>query len=353
VARSLPSAVLAALALALAALAPTARADAATDGPGQTFTLAWGGDLTPGSAYGRPPAAGATMLAAIADQLRNADIATVNLEGTLGLGGPAKCAKGASSTCYAFQAPAANAIALADPGIDVVNLANNHAFDYGAVGARLTLDALRRYGIRTTGRPEQIAYVDLPRARVAFLGFAAYPWAAPIRRVDAVRALVREAARHADVVVVFMHAGAEGASKTHTPDRDEEAFGERRGNPRAFAHAAVDAGADLVLGSGPHVLRGMELYRQRLIAYSLGNLAGYKNFSLGGRSALSGLLRVRVTPRGAFGAGTFTSLRLAGPGLPVLDPSHASAALVTTLSRRDFGRRGVSVGLDGALRTRG
>jgi poly-gamma-glutamate capsule biosynthesis protein CapA/YwtB (metallophosphatase superfamily) len=352
VARALPTALLATLALAAAVLAPTVAVGAAAP-PGQTFTLAWGGDVTPGSAYGEPPAAGATMLAAIADQLRSADIATVNLEGTLGLGGPAKCAKGASSTCYAFQAPASNAIALADPGIDMVNVANNHANDFGAVGQRQTTDALRRYGIRSAGRAGAISYVDLPRARVAFLGFAAYPWASPIRDLPAVRSLVAEAARHANVVVVFMHAGAEGAGQAHTPDHDEEAFDELRGNPRAFAHAAVQAGADLVLGSGPHVLRGMELFHRRLIAYSLGNLAGYKNFALGGRSALSGLLRVRVTPHGAFGAATFTSLRLTGPGLPSLDPSAASAQLVTALSAEDFGSRGVRIGLDGAVLPRG
>jgi poly-gamma-glutamate capsule biosynthesis protein CapA/YwtB (metallophosphatase superfamily) len=352
VARALPTALLAALTLAAApmlAAAPAARAAATPERPGQTFTVAWGGDLTPGSSYGSPPAAGRTMLAAIAEPLRRADVAAVNLEGTLGRGGPAKCANGVSSTCYAFQAPAANALALADPGIDVVNVANNHAFDFGAIGARLTQDALRRHGIRSTGRAGQIAYLDLPRSRVAFVGFAAYPWAAPIRDLGAVRALVAEAARHANVVVAFVHAGAEGAGQVHTPDRDEEAFGERRGNPRAFAHAAVRAGADLVLGSGPHVLRGMELFRGRMIAYSLGNLAGYRNFALGGRSGLSGLLTVRVGPQGGFGAGAFTSLRLTGPGLPRLDPSGAAARLVSAVSRQDFGARAVRIGRDGAL----
>ena len=112
---------------------------------------------------------------------------------------------------------------------------------------------------------------------------------------------------------------------------------------------AVDAGADLVLGSGPHVLRGIELDRGRLIAYSLGNLAGFHNFALGGRSALSGLLRVRVGPEGSFAAGTFASLRLTGPGLPQVDPTHAAAALVSTLSREDFGARGITVRADGTL----
>ena len=122
--------------------------------------------------------------------------------------------------------------------------------------------------------------------------------------------------QQANVVVALMHAGAEGAGQSRTPDLDEEAFGEQRGNARAFAHTAVDAGADLVLGSGPHVLRGIELYRGRLIAYSLGNLAGYRNFSLRGDSALSGLLRVRVGPRGTFAAGAFAPLVLRSPGDP-------------------------------------
>ncbi|MEA2322561.1 MAG: hypothetical protein QOD81_2411 [Solirubrobacteraceae bacterium] len=330
------------------AVLPSAAA-AAGSLPGQTFTVAWGGDVTPGSDYGRPPSQGRAMLAGVADVLAGVDVAAVNLEGTLGLGGAPKCAAHASPVCFAFQAPAANAAALGEAGIDIVNLANNHANDYGPTGQFLTSRSLRRNGIAFTGRPGQIAYVPLPRARVAFLGFAPYPWASALRDLDAVRRLVRRASRDANVVVVFMHAGAEGADKVHTPDHDEEAFGERRGNARAFAHAAVRAGADLVLGSGPHVLRGMEVYRERLIAYSLGNLAGFHNFSLGGRSALSAVLRVRVGPLGAFAAGTLRSLRLVGPGLPVPDPAAAAGRLISTLSAQDFGRRGIRVAADGRL----
>jgi poly-gamma-glutamate capsule biosynthesis protein CapA/YwtB (metallophosphatase superfamily) len=342
-----PTAALCLLVVLALGAAPAARA--ASPLPGQTITLAWGGDVTPGSDYGLPPDHGRGMLAGIADLLRSVDLAAVNLEGTLGRGGAAKCPKGARSNCFAFQAPADNAIAFADPGVDVVNLANNHAYDYGPAGAALTDRALRRFGIAATGRPGRITYVDLPQARVAFLGFAAYPWAAPIRSLPTVRALVRQAAWNANVVVVFAHGGAEGAGQTHTPNREEVAYGERRGNLRAFAHTAVDAGADLVLGSGPHVLRGIERYSDRLIAYSLGNLAGYKNFGRRGATALSGLLRVRVTPAGAFAAGTFTSLRLVGPGLPQPDPTGASATLVRTVSRQDFGARAVGITPDGAL----
>ncbi|MEA2319256.1 MAG: hypothetical protein QOD44_3445 [Solirubrobacteraceae bacterium] len=333
---------------ALAVLTP-ATTSASSPLPGQTFTLAWGGDVTPGSAYGRPPANGRGLLAGVADVLTGADIAAVNLEGTLGLGGTPKCAPHASPICFAFQAPAANAEALTEAGVDIVNVANNHANDYGAIGQLLTSRALRRSGIAFTGRPEQITRVDLPRARVAFLGFAPYRWASPLRDLGAVRRLVRRASQDANVVVVLMHAGAEGADKAHTPNHDEQAFGERRGNPRAFAHAAVEAGADVVLGSGPHVLRGIELYRHRLIAYSLGNLAGFHNFSLGGRSALSAVLRVRLGPAGAFAAGRVRSLRLVGPGIPRTDPTRAAGRLISALSAQDFGRRGLHVAADGRL----
>ena len=340
-------AVAAALGLVLATSAAGARA--APTQPGETFTLAWGGDVTPGSAYGLPPGHGATMLAGVADVLSGVDIAAVNLEGTLGLGGVAKCAPHASPTCFSFQAPAANVAALTTAGVDVVNVANNHANDHGPLGQRLTARALRTGGIAFTGRSRQVTNLRLPHADVAFVGFAPYAWAAPLRDLDAVRRLVHAAAARANVVVVFMHAGAEGAGQVHTPDHAETAFGENRGNARAFAHAAVRAGADLVLGSGPHVLRGIELYRQRLIAYSLGNLAGFHNFGLGGRTALSALLRVRVGPQGAFAAGTLRSLRLVGAGLPAPDPSGAAARLVSTLSNQDFGRRGVRVDPQGAL----
>ena len=114
------------------------------------------------------------------------------------------------------------------------------------------------------------------KIRVALVGFAPYPWARDPNDHAAARRLVREADAHADIVVVTMHAGAEGSSRGTTPRTTEHYLGENRGNVRAFAHAVVDAGADLVAGHGPHVLRGMEWYRGRLIAYSLGNFAGYK-----------------------------------------------------------------------------
>ena len=325
-----------------------ADAAAATSPAGRRLTIVWGGDVTLGSSYGRPPDQARGMLAGVAAPLRAADLAAVNLEGTLGSGGSSKCPR-PMPRCFAFQAPAANAAALRGAGVDVVNLANNHAWDFGALGMGQTVTALRAAGVGYTGRPGEIRYVSVGRTRVAFLGFSAYPWTSPIRDLAATRGLVAEAAAKADVVVVFLHGGAEGAGKTRVPFGEEEAFGELRGNLRAFAHTAVDAGADLVLGSGPHVLRGIELYRKRVIAYSLGNLAGYDNFARGGTLSLSGLLRVEVDGDGVLRGGRFIALKLVGPGLPVIDPSHAATRLVAGASRLDFGSHAIRLSPSGQI----
>ena len=133
--------------------------------------------------------------------------------------------------------------------------------------------------------------------RVAARRLRALPLGRLADDVAAAKRLVRKAARLADVVVVTMHAGAEGTERQHVRAGTELFLGENRGNPVRFAHAVVDAGADLVVGHGPHVLRGMEWYRGRLIAYSLGNFAGYKVFSLGGPLSTSGILRVTAPRR--------------------------------------------------------
>jgi poly-gamma-glutamate capsule biosynthesis protein CapA/YwtB (metallophosphatase superfamily) len=328
--RTKPAAVAAVLfALVLAAPAQAAKRP-------RTVSLVWGGDVTLGSSYGRPPNRGRPQLAGIAGVLRRADVAAVNYEGTFGSGGPSKCA-GGRSNCFAFQAPAANAGTLRWAGVDVVNQANNHAHDFGGTGIAQTHAALRRVGVRWTGAPGQVSVLRRGGARIALVGFSTYPWSAPMSSDAAVRALVGAAARRARIVVAFLHAGAEGATRDHVPHGHEHAYGEDRGDSRHFARIAVDAGADLVLGSGPHVVRGLQLYRDRLIAYSLGNLTGWHNFGTGGNSALSALLRVEVDRNGALARGSLVSLRLDGAGVPHADPERGAERLMRSLSASDFG----------------
>ena len=305
--------------------------------PGGPVSLVWGGDVTLGSYRGLPPHRGRPQLAGVARVLRKADLAVVNLEGTFGPAVTSKCAIGVSPTCFPFQAPAKNARTLRWAGVDMVNTANNHAYDYGPEGWVATRAALIRAGVGATGAVDEIELIERNGTRVAFLGFSTYPWSASMSDLPRARALVAEAGRKADVVVVLMHAGAEGADRTHVPAGREAAYGEDRGDSRAFARTAVDAGADLVLGSGPHVLRGMQVYKDRLIAYSLGNLTGWHNFSTHGTLGLSGLLTVQLAPDGRLTRWRLVSLRLGGAGVPQVDHSHTAARLVRDLSRSDFG----------------
>jgi hypothetical protein len=302
------------------------------------LTLEWVGDITPGSSLGVPPGNGAAQFARVRRRLRAAGLTFGNLEGTYSVGGESKCGDAGGKTCFAFQAPPDHARALRPAGFDAVNLANNHAWDYGAAGQAQTRGALRAAGVAATGRPGEITIVRRGGLRVALLGFAAYPWASSITDLAGVRRLVRQAAKEADVVVVAMHAGAEGADQTHVPKGTEVAFGEDRGDSRTFAHTAIDAGADLVVGSGPHVIRGIERYHHRVIAYSLGNFTGWNNFGLGGPLSESGILRVRVEADGTPASTHWIPIHLDGPGIPRIEHDGTSKRLVEQVSREDFGR---------------
>lgn len=181
------------------------------------------------------------------------------------------------------------------------------------------------------------------------LGFAPYPWAQDLTDIRAARRLVRTAAERADLVFVTFHGGAEGSDRTHVPHGTEFFLGENRGDERAFAHAVVDAGADLVIGHGPHVLRGMEWYKHRLIAYSMGNFAGYGVFSLSGVLSVSVVLRVTLHADGSWVRGELVPTELVGQGVPALDPAERAHGIVRALSQADFGRRGMRVTRAGVL----
>lgn len=281
--------------------------------------------------------------------LLRGDVVFGNLEGTLtDVAESPKCGAG-SSECFAFRAPPEYARYLAAAGFTVMSNANNHSYDFGEAGEAETIEALRDAGIKQTGLPGEITVLSLGGMKVAFLGFAPYANTASLNDVDSAQALVRWATKKADIVVVAIHAGAEGSDAQHVTGAEEIYLGEDRGNPEAFAHAAIDAGADLILGSGPHVLRGMEIYRHRLIAYSLGNFSGYHNFTLEGPLGESIVLRATLSAQGAFLSGHLASLRLVEYGRPVPDPDGAAAADIAALSRDDFGPSAIRVGAGGRI----
>ena len=306
----------------------------------RTISIAAVGDTMLGSTPELPPSPG-TYLAAMRADLRG-DIVFGNLEGTLTDATTSKC-KPRAKNCFAFRVPPEFGSDLHAAGFTVLNNANNHSSDFGPTGLADTVQALHVAGIAQTGLPGEITVVRAGGLGVAILGFAPYSATASLLDLSAARALIQQADAKADIVIVAIHAGAEGTDAQHVTGAEERYVGEDRGNAKTFAHMAVDAGADLVLDSGPHVLRGMEVYHRRLIAYSLGNFAEYHNFGVDGALGDSAVVHVRLTAKGAFHSGRITSVRLVDAGMPEPDPAHTGAQLIGRLSRDDLGSRAVRV----------
>jgi hypothetical protein len=331
------------------AAAPTP--DKPDNGPASAITMSATGDIIMGSAPNRLPAAGGDgFFDSVRDGLRS-DLVMGNLEQPLtGDTGTSKCGSPPRANCFAFRAPPAYAKHLADAGFQLLNTANNHSKDYGTQGYRNTVRALEDAGLKHTGAEDQITVVEVKGVKVAAVGFSSYAGANRLNDLDQAREVVRKAGEQADVVVVQVHMGAEGSDKTRVRPGTETFFGENRGDPMKFSRAVIDAGADVVVGHGPHVLRGMEFYKGRLIAYSLGNFAGGgKTLSRDGVLKYSGILHVSLTPDGGWAGGKFVSTYLNATGVPTRDGAERGRKLVAQLSDKDFPDTAAKIGADGSI----
>ncbi|WP_167449951.1 CapA family protein [Streptomyces hyaluromycini] len=294
-----------------------------------------------------PPDDGASFFDPVEDLL-DGDVVLGNLEGTLTTGGSSKCDYIDGPNCFAFHAPPSYGRRLKKAGFTVLNTANNHIDDFGAEGRRDTFAALRSANLPFTGRLGQITVQRVRGIRVALIGFAPDRGANDLTDIPAAERLTARAAAMADIVIVTMHAGAEGSDRTHVEPGTEYFLGEDRGDSYRFSRAVIDAGADLVVGSGPHVMRGMEFYKGRLIAYSLGNFSGYKVLGLGGTLSTSGVLQVTLGADGTYVSGRLHPTRIVAPGTP--EPGGDAIDLVSTMSEEDFGSHAADISEDGTIR---
>lgn len=327
--------------------AATAPAPTAPAGPAGVSVTAVGDTVMGTPEFGLPPAGGSTLFTAV-KPLLTGDVVMGNLESALASGAGSKCGGASGGSCFAFASPPSYARNLKAAGFTAMSTANNHSNDWGPAGIRSTMRALDAVGIVHAGRPGQIGIQRLPSGTtVAFVGLAPYEWSQNALDIPAAQRLVRKASGMAPIVVANMHVGAEGSAYRNVPRGNESYLGEPRGNTRALARALVDAGADLVVGHGPHVMRGMEFRNGRLIAYSLGNFLGYKVFSTSGYAGQSGVLQVKMAPDGRFESGRLAPVRLSGDGVP--SPGGSSVRDVAALSRADFGRTAARVSGNGQI----
>ncbi len=328
----------------------------ATPTNNQPITIAAVGDIMLASPYPNesrmPPNDGVDLLKEVTPILSAADIAFGNLEGPLVDGGVSSKCRPGSTRCFAFRMPTRYGKYLKAAGFDVMSTANNHAGDFGDAGRTSTRNVLDEQGIKHAGSDRtafSTTILNVKGQKVAFIGFGHNAIVPNVNDLAFARQLVIEAHKRADIVVVSFHGGAEGTNAQNVPNRLEMYAGEARGNLPLFSRTVIDAGADLVLGHGPHVMRGMEIYKDRLIAYSLGNFATYGWFRLEAETAMTMILEVKLDANGKLIDGKIHGARLEGRGMPILENTGASISKVRSLSISDFGPNAPKIADDGSF----
>lgn len=250
---------------------------------------------------------------------------------------------------FAFRSPPAYAQLFADVGFDVFNMANNHALDFGKVGFRDTVNNLAAVGIETLGHKNQILYKQVRNVPVAMIGFTTYDIYNSMHDLETAKALVQEARSNANLVIISMQAGAEGTKAMHVKNQTEYFYGEDRGNSMKFARTMIDVGADLVIGHGPHVPRAMEIYKGKLIAYSLGNFIGYQTLSTEGETGYSMILEVKMNPYGELVGSKIIPVRMNRQGIPQIDRRFTTVSLLRYLNKNDFPDNPIKINKKGEI----
>ncbi len=316
------------------------------------ISIASVGDMMIGTDYPQnhlPDDDGAGFLAAVAPWLTAADVAIGNLEGVLADGGTPGKKCGNPDACYLFRSPTRYAAHYRAAGFDVLSLANNHARDFGEAGRTSTMMALADAGILQSGRIGEFASFEVRGLKLAVLAYAVTRNSNLLLDYAYARRTVSEFANAHDIVIVSFHGGAEGRDVSRLPFGEEEYYGEPRGDVVRFARMAVDAGADLVIGHGPHVVRALERYRDRLIAYSLGNFATYYGISVEGDKGVAPILITNLDGNGRFVDGLIVSTVQVRPAGPSVDPLGRALGLMRELSLADFGEPGIRFLEDGRI----
>jgi hypothetical protein len=319
-----------------------------------TITIAAVGDMMLGTSYPNannlPPDSAKSSFKAVLNELRSADVTFGNLEGTLLEGGHAADYKKKMAMPYYFRMPPFYARVLKDAGFDVVSLANNHVGDFGEQGRLGTAKVLDSTGIHYAGL--LIYPTAIFKSGVVTYGFCAFAPNAntePIMDLKNATTIIQNLKKQVDIVIVSFHGGGEGAGYEHVPFKCESFLGQKRGDVHAFAHNAIDAGADVIFGNGPHVTRALERYNHRLIAYSLGNFCTYKSVSVAGVCGIAPLLKVSLNKKGEFLSGRIIAIKQTHQNGLERDSTNKVVARMQLLTKADFPRSGLNIANDGKI----
>jgi len=299
------------------------------------------GDLMLGSAFPSklhlPADDGMGSFLAV-DAFLKGDIIFGNLEGCfLNAGHSNKCKHINPSNCYAFRMPNRYAEIFKKAGFNALSIANNHIGDFDDKGRKNTAKILDSLQINYAGQLDKpFVIFEKDSIKYAFCAFAPNENTVPITNINNAKVLVSELKKQADIVIVSFHGGGEGANFEHVTRKTEFFYKENRGNVYAFSHGVIDAGADVVLGHGPHVTRAVEVYKNKFIAYSLGNFCTYGRFNLSGPSGLAPLLQLKINRKGDFLSAKIISVKQDKINRLQIDTSFAAFKRMKYLTEVDF-----------------
>lgn len=182
-----------------------------------------------------------------------------------------------------------------------MSLANNHARDFGEKGRTASMQALDEVGLLHSGRVGDVARWKVKGVFIALIAYAPFGGSHDLLDIPLSEKQIKELAKTNDLVLVSMHAGA-----------------------------------DLVIGHGPHVPRAVELYKNRLIAYSLGNFLTYQGIRISGDYGIAPILIGVLSADGRFKQGQIISARQYRPQGTLLDKEHTAAKIIKELTESDF-----------------
>lgn len=297
-----------------------------------------------------PPNNGEQLFAEVDSILQDADVTFGNLEGViLDKGGNPKYCRD-PKVCYIFRSPETLINNLVKSGFDVMSTANNHAGDFGNPGRKNTMRVLDSVGIAHAGLATN-PFITFKRdgMKYGFAAFAPNTGTMSINDIPNAKKIVSHLDSISDVVIVSFHGGAEGSKYQHVPRKNEYFYGENRGNVYAFAHAMVDAGADIIFGHGPHVTRAVDVYQNRFITYSMGNFCTYARFNLSGDNALAPIIKVYTKNDGTFLYAEVTPIIQTRPGGPRIDSKKRVIDKIRQLTEKDFPEVPISIDQAGII----
>ncbi len=233
---------------------------------------------------------------------------------------------------WKFSVPVESVGLLKDMGFNTLSLANNHSLDLGEENYQKTLSLLGERGFWVAGREGHGVVAEINNHRVRTIGFS-FSGGNSVNNLDAIAAIIGK--KQNEIIIVSAHMGGESHLAHRIPNTMEYFGDEKRGDVIPFGHRCIDAGADLVLGHSPHVPRGFELYKNKLIVYSLGNFLF--DYPGAGRNAHAPgySLSINLDEKGDFQSARIESYDLQY-GVPVLDTSGRAYTMIQSLTRENL-----------------